>query len=134
LTNFQLWKDFIGEDATPPEFIEAIISKDQRVFDGKYFVSFFATDKDSGIAYYEIKEGERDFVRAVSPYVLEDQTLAGAVQIKVVDIADNEQITEAVIHVPTTPFYKNITFWIIAFLIIIIYGWRAVWRRRKARG
>ena len=130
------WKGFIEEDITTPEFIEAIISKDQSVFDGKYFVSFFATDKDSGIAYYEIKEGERDFVQAMSPYVLEDQTLAGGVQIKVVDAAGNEQITEAVIYVPATPFYKNIVFWAIAFLIIalIVYGWRAIWGRQKTKG
>ena len=129
------WKDFIGGDATPPEFIEAIISKDQSIFDGKYFVSFFATDKDSGIAYYEIKEGERDFSRAMSPYVLEDQTLEGGLQIKVVDAAGNEQITEVVIYVPAMPFYKNITFWVIALLIImlIVYGLRVALGRRKAR-
>ena len=109
-----------SNDKTPPEFIEAIISHDSYVFDNQYFVSFFAVDKDSGIAYYEIKEGDRDFVRTESPYLLQDQSLKSIVQIKAVDKAGNESITKAEIAVPPAPFYKNILFWIITLLIAVL--------------
>jgi hypothetical protein len=122
------WNNVTLNDKTPPEFIEAIISRDSYVFDNRYFVSFFAVDNDSGIAYYEIKEGERDFVRAESPFALRDQKLKGSVQVKAVDKAGNESITKAEIAVLPAPFYKNILFWIIvilAILVIVFWLWRS---------
>ena len=114
------WQDLLEKDKTPPEFIEAIISSDPHIFDNQYFVSFFAIDKESGVSYFEIKEGERDFIRAESPYLLQDQSLKSVIQIKAIDKAGNERITEAEIAVPTAPFYKNVLFWIAGFLIIIL--------------
>ena len=127
------WNNLTSNDKTPPEFIEAIISHDSYVFNNQYFVSFFATDKDSGIAYYEIKEGDRDFVRAESPYLIRDQSLKSIVQIKAVDKAGNESITKAKITVLPAPFYKNILFWIITLLIavLIFYVLRLILKRRK---
>ena len=127
------WNDVTLNDKTPPEFIEAIISRDSYVFDNKYFVSFFAIDNGSGIAYYEIKEGDRDFVRAESPYLLQDQSLKSTVQIKAVDKAGNESITKAEIAVLPAPFYKNILFWITTLLIavLIFYVLRLILKRRK---
>ena len=127
------WNDVTSNDKTPPEFIEAIINQDSYVFDNQYFVSFFATDKDSGIAYYEIREGDRDFVRAESPYLLQDQSLKSIVQIKAVDKAGNESITKAEIAVLPAPFYKNILFWITTLLIavLIFYVLRLFLKRRK---
>src|SRR3989338_326682 len=127
------WSSLTSNDKTPPEFIEAIISHDSYVFDNQYFVSFFATDKDSGIAYYEIKEGDRDFVRDESPYLIRDQSLKSIVQIKAVDKAGNESITKAKITVLPAPFYKNILFWIITLLIavLIFYVLRLILKRRK---
>lgn len=115
------WKDLIETDTTPPEFIEAIISKDSQFFDGKYFISFFATDNQSGVTYYEIKEGDNTFVRGVSPYLLQDQTLAGAIQIKSVDSAGNESvITPQSVLIPHIPFYKTILFWIVVLLLFVL--------------
>lgn len=85
------WQELVAIDRIPPEFIEAIITKDPTVFDSSYFVSFFAADNDSGISHYEIQEGERSFVRAESPYVLRDQLRTAAVRIKAIDKAGNEQ-------------------------------------------
>src|SRR3989344_101511 len=99
------WNDITLNDKTSPEFIESIISRDSYIFDNQYFVSFFAVDKDSGIAYYEIKEGDHDFVRAESPYLLQDQSLKSIVQTKAVDKAGNESIAEAEIAVLPAPFY-----------------------------
>ena len=126
------WNDITLNDKTSPEFIEAIISRDSYVFDNQYFVSFFAVDKDSGIAYYEIKEGDRDFVRSESPYLLQDQSLKSTVQIKAVDKAGNESITKAKITVLPAPFYKNILFWIFVTLVILalIFWLRRLWAAR----
>ena len=121
------WQALIEEDKVPPEFNEAIISKDPRVFNNQYFVSFFATDKDSGIAYYEIKEGGRDFVKIASPYLLQDQSLTESIQIKAVDKAGNESvITPKLASVPGIP-YKTYLMWIIivlAILAFIFWLWR----------
>ena len=116
------WSSLTSNDKTPPEFIEAIISKDRNAFDGKYFVSFFATDNDSGIAYYEIKEGDRDFVRALSPYLLYDQSLKSIVQIKAVDWAGNESIVtpeSAPVPIPRIP-YKTYLIWIFVLIIVLV--------------
>ncbi len=122
-----------SNDKTPPEFIEAIISHDSYVFDNQYFVSFFAVDKDSGIAYYEIKEGDHDFVRAESPYVLQDQSLKSIVQIKAVDKAGNESIVTPEIAALPGALYKTYLTWIIIGLVIaaiIFWLWR-LWTSRS---
>ena len=127
------WQDLVKKDKTPPEFVEAIINRDPYIFNNQYFVSFFATDKDSGIAYYEIKEGSRDFVRTESPYLLQDQSLKSIIQIKAVDKAGNESITKAEIAILPASFYKNILFWIITLLIVVLifYVLRLILKRRK---
>jgi hypothetical protein len=113
------WEEFIIGDTTPPVFVEAIISKDQRLFDGKSFISFFATDKDSGIAYYEVKEGESVFVRATSPYVLENQTLGITIELKAVDAVGNEVIITPQVSVsPEVPAAKYLI-WVFALIIVL---------------
>ena len=124
------WRDLLEKDKTQPEFIEAIISRDAHIFDNQYFVSFFAVDKDSGIDYYEIKEGDRDFIRAESPHLLQDQSLKSIVQIKAVDKAGNEAVVVPQISVPPEIPSVKYLIWIlvgVAILAIII----AVIRRSR---
>ena len=121
------WQFLIEKDKTPPDFIEAIINRDSHLFDNQYFVSFFATDKDSGISYYEVKEGELDFVRAESPHILQDQSLKEIVQIKAVDKAGNETaITPELAPAPEIP-YRTYLIWgliILAVLTFVFWLWR----------
>ncbi len=115
------WKDFLGADTTPPKFIEAILSKDPQFFNNKYFVSFFATDEQTGVAYYEIKEGSRSFVRAVSPYVLQDQALGETVQIKSIDSAGNESVTTLErMPVPSAPLSTTALFWVAMLVSVVL--------------
>ena len=79
-------------DLTPPEPFEAHVFKQSGVYDGKYAVIFSAQDKQSGIGHYEVKEGDREFVQASSPYVLSDQSLGQEITIKAVDNAGNERL------------------------------------------
>lgn len=126
------WKALIGADTIPPTFVEAIISKDPQFFDGRYFVSFFATDEGSGVAQYEIKEGDPAFTKAVSPYVLQDQTLGGSIQVKVIDSAGNESlITPQLAPVPHASQYTTMLFWILVVLLIAISAWALFFRLRR---
>ena len=83
-------KDF-SFDNTPPEIFSPLIKRDERFFEGKYFVVFEAKDKETGIAYYRIKEGLRKWTVAKSPYLLQDQSLRSTVKIVAVDKNGNER-------------------------------------------
>ena len=80
-------------DYYPPENFTPEIGRDPLVFAGKYFLVFGTQDKDSGVSYYEVKEGGRSFLRAESPYLLENQLLTERIFIRAVDYAGNVQIT-----------------------------------------
>lgn len=107
-------------DVTPPEKFEPEIGQDPSVFEGKYFLSFYTTDKTSGIEYFEVKEGKRDFKRAKSPYLLEDQSLRNKILVKAIDKSGNEKIAEIV------PPYK-ITWENIIILVLILVGIIVIW-------
>lgn len=131
------WQPLLEADKTPPEPFEINLGKNPSIFDNQYFISFFTTDVESGIDYYEVKEGQRDFVRAESPYLLKDQSLRSLIKVKAVDKAGNERITELIPSIPSVPFYKNILVWIVVDLIIILLIiyilWRIFGKRRKSK-
>jgi len=118
-----IWQEFVKEDKIPPEAFEIDIGKDPAIFGNKYFISFFTTDEEAGIDYYEVKEGEREFIRTKSPYLLKDQSLESLLKVKAVDRAGNERIEEFKPTVPEVippiPFYKTIIFWI-AILVLVV--------------
>lgn len=131
-------QDIIAQDNTSPEPFVIELGRDQALFDGKYFLSFFAIDKESGIAYYEVKEGERGLVRSGSPYVLIDQDLKTKVTVIAYDKAGNTRIVE------WKPKLSN--FWsmllgkvivilgalvILAILVIVPWFAQKLWRKRK---
>lgn len=114
------WQSFVSEDQMPPEPFEAEINRDPSIFDNQYFVSFFTTDKESGVAYYEVKEGTRDFVRAETPYLLRDQSLEGGIQVKAVDKAGNERIVTAKAPPPPPAIpYATYLIWTLGILLAL---------------
>jgi hypothetical protein len=128
------WQDLLEKDKTPPEFVEAVIGQNPLIFNNQYFVSFYAIDKESGISYYEVKEGERDFVRTESPYLLQDQSLKSTIQIKAVDKAGNEKIiTPKLISVPTTkiPYKTYVILVIVVIMFTALILW--LWRHRRMK-
>jgi len=111
------WRKELEKDDIPPESFEIIISQDPFLFEGKYFIVFQTQDKQTGIDYYEVKEGKRDWQRAESPYLLEDQSLKSIIKVKAVDKAGNERMAE--ITPPYKVTWKDIIPWII---LVIIFG------------
>lgn len=118
------WRAFVLKDKTAPQFVEALIDNDPSIFDDRYFAAFFATDDGSGIAYYEIQEGDRDFMKAQSPYLIQDQALHGTITVKAVDRAGNESL-KVLKRVPAEEIPRKINwFWLLALIVgLIIVGW-----------
>lgn len=76
-------------DITPPNSFSLSIGHDARLFNGKYFVSFFTTDSGTGVDHYEIEEGSGPFKFARSPYLLSDQSLHTVIRVRAYDGAGN---------------------------------------------
>lgn len=129
-----LWQQELEKDTTPPEPFEIEISQQPDVFEGKYFIIFSTTDKQTGVSHYEIKEGEGQWKVGNSPYPLEDQSLTSIITVRAVDKAGNKRISEIGPRyiLPAKPF----PLWLIAliFLLIIVYWFykkQKKWRVKK---
>ncbi len=111
------------KDTHPPEYFEAIISRDENIFEGKYFLVFNTQDKGFGIDYYEVKEGERPFVRAESPYLLENQDLNEDIIVRVVDRIGNERRSKISVfkEVKVNEYKKYLIFAIMIISLLVIY-------------
>lgn len=88
------WQYELDQDLIMPESFEIKLAQDDSLFEGKHFIIFFTTDKQTGIDYYEVKEGDNDWKRVKSPYLLKDQSLTSAIRVRAVDKAGNTRISE----------------------------------------
>ncbi len=94
----------IFNDNTPPEQFAPAVSRHDDMFDGQWFVSFYARDDNLGIDHYEIIESAKrlnfeegssegfDWTETESPSFLKDQDLKSHIYVKAVDKAGNETI------------------------------------------
>ncbi len=104
--------------------------------DGLYYLIFVTRDKGSGIAYYEVCEGEGSFTTAKSPYLLEEQPLGVPVMVRAVDKNGNKRL--AFLSPKIQPmWYESIKTRVILFSIgiiiisfIFIFVFRSRWRRK----
>lgn len=115
-------------DKTSPEPFELKIGQDTSIFEGKYFLSFSTKDEMSGIDYYEVKEGKKDWERVMSPYLLKEQSLGQKITIRVYDKAGNYQESE--IKPPLKMAWQD---WLYIFLILVGIGliWWLLKRTKK---
>ena len=113
-------------DTIPPEAFVPLISRHPSVSGNKYFVSFFAADKDSGVERYEVKEisalwpfDAEDWVRSESPYILKNQWWRTRVLVRAYDQAENVAEAEAI-----KPFHPLVSsaFALLAVLAGIFLG------------
>lgn len=103
------WLESIREDTIPPEPFSIYLERGDNVYGGDYYIVFNTTDKQSGIATYEVMEepleeqhlfrfGEvgAPWVTAESPYRLQDQTLNSTIRVRAIDKAGNEYVATLV--------------------------------------
>ncbi|MFH1714446.1 MAG: hypothetical protein ABH831_02550 [Candidatus Nealsonbacteria bacterium] len=107
------WQAELKADVFPPEVVRIEVSREDSLFDGKYFIVFSSTDKQTGIDHFEVKEGILPWKTAVSPYLLENQGLQSIIRVKAVDRAGNERISEWRVA------SRNVSWW---FLILVLLG------------
>jgi hypothetical protein len=118
------------KDNFPPEPFKIYLAKNKEIFNGKYYITFEAKDKQSGIAYYEISEKQINFIflskpdiknlsfkKAESPYVLEDQSLRSYVVVKAVDKAGNERVE--ILYPQRILLYEDVLILIVCLMILI---------------
>ncbi|MBU4216344.1 hypothetical protein L6270_02135 [Candidatus Parcubacteria bacterium] len=117
MPNDKAWQNEINADKTPPEPFVIELHHSPTMFDGKYSLVFYTTDKQSGVDYYEVLEirpneviGEKQkrnpldyfgvgekvvgWKKAQTPYLLEDQDMRSTIKVRAVDKAGNEQTVE----------------------------------------
>ncbi len=113
-------------DEIPPETFTPLISSDPALFDGQKFLVFQTQDKQSGIDYYEVKEGRGEWLRVESPYLLPDQTVAERILVKAVDLAGNERVVTA--FSPSVSYLYYIGGGIIV-LVLCLIAWKKLFSR-----
>lgn len=114
------WQEELERDNIFPELFEIEVHQDMAIFEDKYFITFFTSDKQTGIDYYEVKEGSQDWKKVESPYLLEDQSLKAIIKVKAVDKAGNERIAE---YSPEKPKKSLQCLLIMVIMGICIVAW-----------
>lgn len=123
------WQIVIEQDTNPPLPFTVFLGQDPSVFDGQKFISFYASDLESGIDHYEVQEGDLGIVRSSSPYVLRDQINSLPVTVYAFDKAGNVQTASLVrSSLPLLQPVRTILILflciVVGFCVIIIWQWR----------
>ncbi|HEY4493665.1 MAG TPA: hypothetical protein VJB98_03540 [Candidatus Paceibacterota bacterium] len=114
------------KDESSPSIFTAEIITSPYVHDGEFVLVFDTVDEGTGVDHYEVKEGEDgSFERAVSPYLLKDQSLSSIIYVRAIDVVGNERTVEI------RPKNKRTPFSAIIFVPIIIIALFAIWLKRK---
>ena len=110
----------ISQDKTPPESFEIIAGQDVSVFEGKKFLSFSAVDKQSGIKYYEVREGDLPPTRSDGTYVLQNQDKPTKVVVVAYDAAGNAR--ESVLYTILNSYLNLIAIVVFVMLLFVTFG------------
>ncbi len=118
-------------DATAPDAFTIHESQDASLFNGKPFISFVATDQTSGVASYEVQEGNDAPVSIVaSPYVLKHDAGSVPVRVTAIDRAGNRR--DEVL--PATRPLKILSAMVAAIVVLVsLMGLWFLKRPRRAR-
>jgi len=142
------WRELVAADTIDPQ--EFSIQLAQQPFDGRYYIVFNTTDKQTGIDRYEVIEepisqfaaftwgqATAPWVEARSPYILRDQSLNTIIRVKAIDKAGNEYIAS---YIPdkalrTTPNVQVALYILLAVSVLVLaYGaWNYTRRQRMIR-
>jgi hypothetical protein len=133
----------IPDDHDPPDMFVPVVTRDQAVFDGKWFVVFATQDKGSGIARYEMTETPRAITgdagdllwRTIqSPALLQDQTLGSYITIRAIDGAGNSRSASLLPANPSRLSTQYLVWGIVgALLFVVLFVGRLLWRNIRQR-
>lgn len=138
------WDKIVSVDNTPPEPFEIYLGQDDSIFDGKKFISFNTTDKQSGISYYEVIEGNLSPVRSDETYILKEQNNPQKVKVIAYDSAGNKRESvynpdsvdrsgiRELVYIPKGP-YQNIVIITVLVLLALVVIWFVTAKKRKKR-
>jgi hypothetical protein len=123
------WSAVVLHDTTPPEPFEVYLGQDSSVFDGKKFLSFGTTDGQSGVSYYEVREGALPSTRSNGTYVLHEQNNPVPVVVIAYDSAGNARESA---YTPQASAVSHVVvgIGILLFMTLLFVIYR---KRRKAR-
>jgi hypothetical protein len=111
----------MSADKTPPQFDTIEIGRDPNTYEGKWFVSFHATDDASGLDHYVVSEGSATTTVTNGVYVFHDQTLRTPVFITAFDRAGNERTVE--VPLPSAHWLKDLLVIILIIMAIALALW-----------
>jgi hypothetical protein len=112
-------------DVTSPDFTYAEAHYDTTL--GGQYLFFVASDKDSGIDHYEIKDGDIWRI-AQSPYLITQDV--GVYYIKAIDRAGNEKIKEIQTPVSSNTF-SSLILWLVVIALVFLVVWRILIKKNK---
>jgi len=122
------WEQILLADQIPPEPFEIELRRDPLIFEGKWFITFFTTDKQTGIDHYDVQEGKGEWRVAESPYLLANQHLMSIIKVRAVDKAGNERIVELV-----PPYWLTWKIWALLILLILAVTGAIYWLIKKSK-
>ena len=111
------WSSLASDDKTPPEPFEIYLGQEGSVFDGKKFLSFNTVDKQSDIAYYEVRENDLPPVRSDNTYILQEQNKPVKVTIIAYDSAGNARES---VYNSASPSPNYVIYFVIFIIIILL--------------
>ncbi|MBP9710818.1 MAG: hypothetical protein KBD50_00925 [Candidatus Pacebacteria bacterium] len=115
-----------ARDRRSPTFVVAELGQDEALFNGQYFVTFSATDDQSGVTSYQVKEGRfGSYVPVERYYVLRDQSLDTPVWVRATDASGN--------HVTTRVVGKSASTLIVLGGILVLIAVFYLWRRYRVQ-
>ncbi len=110
-------------DTTAPQFVSVEVGQDASLFDGRTYLSFFATDDHSGVTRYQVKEGWFSaYHDADRYYVLVDQEQGKTLWVRATD-ADGNTVTKKIPSAHPLGVWKMIAGGILIVLALLLMYW-----------
>lgn len=125
----------IAGDKQKPQSLTADIGQDPSLYDGKKFLTFSAIDNESGIDFYEVKEGDRPAVQADSVYILQNQEKMETITVTAYDKAGNSRqiiVREKSVQTGRYPWVVSATLILIAILAAVV-GLSLIFIKRRKK-
>ncbi|HRH25450.1 MAG TPA: cohesin domain-containing protein [Parcubacteria group bacterium] len=115
-------------DDREPETFLPVIGRNSEIYEGKSFLVFSTQDKESGIEYYEVKEGIfGEYTRAISPFVLNNQKLDKKIYVKAVDLNGNTRVVSIKPENYKVWYKRSEILGIIILVILVVFYNRKKW-------